>query len=639
MRFPYSYRKHQEDIVRAIEGTLNVGGHIVLQAGTGSGKTVCALYPALRFALENDKKVLYLVRTNSQQRQVIVELRRIGGAFGMGFQGRHATCLAIRDDPRLRGGSPEDLMRFCSRKKARTVRGERGGCKYYSNLLNANHRDIEDWARKEIPTMEQFFNKCRRLGVCPYETSKLLIPSADVVTCPYIYFFGFGIRSAFLEWMGVDARNIILIVDEAHNMPDYARELRSAHLTLHSVRLATREAEELGDVKVLGAVTVRQFCDALFDAILKFAATYVEEDDGLLPPNELEETLMHRFRLTSVQLEALFRNLMSYGEVIRKKREEEGKLPRSYIFSLGYFLSYWTSMDASMYTKLVNSGDALGIEGYCLDPSHIGETVTECHASVHMSGTLQPLIEYRETLGLPESTTMATFRSPFPPDNRLVVYVEDVTTRYEELQSCDDMVPRLNRYVLDLVKNISRNTVVFFPSHDRLEDFLQEWQGISRPLFVERRESTQDELMETVDGFKVGSGVLLAVMGGRVSEGLDFPDKELELVILVGIPYPKPTAKQKSLLRYLDLRFGKGWEYAVKAPATRRILQCIGRLIRNKNDIGAAVILDRRAKTFERRMESLVLTENPVEEVKRFFSEKGLLRDNTGHREVVVRLH
>ncbi|MFQ6128049.1 MAG: ATP-dependent DNA helicase [Thermoplasmata archaeon] len=638
MIFPYSYRKHQKDIIELVEGTLD-GGHLVLQSGTGSGKTVCALYPALKYALSEDKRILYLVRTNSQQRQVIVELRRIGGAFGMGFQGRHSMCLYVRSDPQLREGSPDELSRFCSNKKTRTVKGESGGCKYYSNLVNGDLRHIEKWAKVKIPTMEQFFGRCKRLGICPYETCKLLIPSAHMVACPYIYFFDYGIRSAFLEWMGVDTRDILLIIDEAHNLPEYAREMRSARLTLHSIRLALREAEKLGDVKVLGAMTVNGFCDILYDTILSLVADYAEEDDGLLPPNQLEEDLMYRLTLTSTQLKALFYNLMSYGEVIREKRKEEGKLPRSYIYSLGSFLDFWISMDTSSYVKLVHVGDGPGIEGYCLDPSHIGETVRECHASVHMSGTLEPLIEYRETLGLPESAVLAKFPSPFPSENRMVFYVEDVTTRYEELRTDENLIPELKNHVLNVLRSIPRNIVVFFPSHDMLEGFLEIGSEISRPLFVERRGLTQDELMETVDGFKTGSGILFAVMGGRVSEGLDFPDRELEMAVLVGIPYPKPTAKQKALLRYCDLKFGKGWDYAVKAPATRKLLQCIGRLIRKENDIGVALILDKRARTFSRKIENLFSVGDPIEKTMKFFSERELLRDDTGHHEVPLGLH
>jgi len=172
-----------------------------------------------------------------------------------------------------------------------------------------------------------------------------------------------------------------------------------------------------------------------------------------------------------------------------------------------------------------------------------------------------------------------------------------------------------------------------------LEEFLELGSKVARPLFVERRDLTQDELMERLDEFKTGSGILFAVMGGRVSEGLDFPDRELEMAVLVGIPYPRPTAKLKSLLRYCDLKFGKGWDYAVKAPATRRLLQSIGRLIRRESDIGVALILDKRARTFSTRIEGLVSVEDPIEETRKFFSERELLRDGTSHHEVLVGLH
>lgn len=638
MRFPYSYRKHQREITELIGRTLH-GGHLILQAGTGSGKTVCALYPALKYAVSEEKRILYLVRTNSQQRQVIMELRRIGRTFGIGIRGRHSACLFVRNNSKLREGSPEDLSRFCSSKKMKTVRGERGGCKYYSNLLNVDLGSIENWARDRIPTAEQLFERSKGLGICPYETSKLLIPSAHLVVCPYAYFFDYRIRSNLFEWMGVNVKDILLIVDEAHNLPEHAREMRSAHLTLHSIRLASREAEKFGDVKVLGSMTVKRFCNILSDVIFSLVSNFAEEDDGLLPPSQLEEDLMYKLKLTSNQLKALFNNLVCFGEVIREKRKEEGRLPKSYIYSLGSFLSFWMSMDTSSHVKLVNLGDRFGIEGYCLDPSHIGEIVKECQASVHMSGTLEPLVEYRETLGLPESTILARFPSPFPSENKRVFYVEDVTTKYEELHTNEGLIPRLKNRVLDVLKRIPCNTVVFFHSHDMLEEFLEVGSKVARPLYVERRGLTQDELMERLDEFKMGSGILFAVMGGRVSEGLDFPDRELEMAVLVGIPYPKPTAKQKSLLRYCDLRFGKGWDYAVKAPATRKLLQSIGRLIRRESDIGVALILDKRARTFSTTIEGLALVEDPIEEARKFFSERELLRDGASHHEVLVGLH
>jgi DNA excision repair protein ERCC-2 len=107
-------------------------------------------------------------------------------------------------------------------------------------------------------------------------------------------------------------------------------------------------------------------------------------------------------------------------------------------------------------------------------------------------------------------------------------------------------------------------------------------------------------------------------MGGRISEGIDFPDKDLQVAIIVGVPYPKPTAKQRALMHFYETKFRKGWEYTVKAPTYRKMAQAIGRLIRTETDVGAAVILDRRAKQFSDRME-MEEAEEPVNELVKFF--------------------
>jgi DNA excision repair protein ERCC-2 len=102
---------------------------------------------------------------------------------------------------------------------------------------------------------------------------------------------------------------------------------------------------------------------------------------------------------------------------------------------------------------------------------------------------------------------------------------------------------------------------------------------------------------------------------------IDFPDKQLELIVMVGIPYPKPSARQKALQFYYDMKFRKGWEYAVQAPAARKMRQAIGRLIRNENDRGMAIILDKRAKQFSEYLENLNQTDDVIADIKRFFGD------------------
>ena len=134
---------------------------------------------------------------------------------------------------------------------------------------------------------------------------------------------------------------------------------------------------------------------------------------------------------------------------------------------------------------------------------------------------------------------------------------------------------------------------------------------------------TQSDLMDVVESFKSNSGggaVLLSVVGGRLSEGMDYPAEEMEILVMVGIPYPKPTAKQRALEIFYDRKFGKGWEYAVKAPTTRRLLQTLGRLIRDESDRGCAVILDRRAEHFKNYIPDLRSSSDIIRDCREFFN-------------------
>jgi DNA excision repair protein ERCC-2 len=446
-----------------------------------------------------------------------------------------------------------------------------------------------------------------------------------VVTAPYAYFFMPFIRNNLLDWMNIPITDAVVIVDEAHNLPEYARETRSVSLSERLLDLVKKEAEEHGDPEVLNGISVIDLVDAAKTRLREALDEFLIEDDGLIPPVFLEEGLMAAFKTTSAGLINASKAMMAYGESIREAKKGQGRLPRSYIHSLGGFLQFWLDLDEECYVKLVVGGENPAFEAYCMDPSLACRAVLDAHASVHMSGTLQPLNEYRDSIGLPKGSAMMTFPSPFPPENRKVFYLEDVTTRYEDIVKDDEIVTRMEDYTVSLCNVLDRNTVVFFPSYSLMDRFLQDgiMHRVRRKVHIERRGMPQNELMETVEKFKGSAeegAVLFAVMGGRISEGIDFPDRELEAAIIAGIPYPKPTAKQRALLHYYEVKFGRGWEYTVKAPVTRKLLQAIGRLIRMETDVGAAIVLDRRAAQFSDRLDS-VSSEFVVNDVLNFFNQ------------------
>lgn len=634
--FPYRARAHQKEVMETIADVLKEESHLVFESCTGSGKTVSALAPVLEYALGNKKRVIYLTRTNAQQKQVITELRQISNkrkAYGVGIQGRHNLCFLMKDMQEIRDGTAEELSKLCSERKTKVIKSlETGGagkdCVYYANTCRTDMDEVRKWCREHILTSEEFAVYCRDKELCPYELNKSLAECADVVTAPYIYFFDAFIRTNLLNWMKCSIEDIILIVDEAHNLPDYARELRSADLSRHMLQLVMNEASEFGDIEVFKGFSVIDLAESVQKLLESIVEEYVIEDDGLVPPMEFESQLMSQFSVTSRKLVTVAEDLIRYGETIRERKKRDGKLPRSYIHSFGSFLQFWLTLEGEDYVKLVIGGQNPRLECYCMDPSLSTDIVNACHSSIHMSGTLRPFEEYRDSIGLPDTTRLALFPSPFPKDNLLVLYVPDATTRFEDMKRDEKILERLERYTVALSNGTKRNTVFFFPSFRLMNDFSKDGvaEKVKRKLFFEEQAMGQSELMTTVKMFKDcgvsrEGAVLFAVIGGRIGEGLDFPDRELEVAVLVGIPYPKPTAKQRALQHYYDFKFGKGWDYTVRAPTIRRMLQSIGRLIRNENDRGVAVILDRRVVHFREELRGARETRNPLDELTSFFDQ------------------
>lgn len=628
--FPYPPRPNQTDFVRTVERTMLDRGHLVVESGTGSGKTVCALSGALQAALARGKKVLYLTRTNSQEKQVILELRRINErtpVFGVALQGRQGTCPLVRRDKELSAGTPEELSKICQDKRRRVLEGRSGGCRFFKGLQDLDWEQLLQHCKKTLPTAEELIDHCDSLNICPHEVMKELVKEARVVTAPYAYFFMPFIRNSLLDWMDCPMEDVLLIVDEAHNLPDYTREIESFQLSKFMLEAVSSEVLEYGDPEIGKGVSlndVREQCSRILDEAVR---DYLIDEDGLIPPSFLEEGLMSAFTASSHSLMAMAKLIMEQGEIIRESRFAQGRLPRSYTYSLGAFLSYWFTVDEECFVKLVVGGENPCLKAFCIDPVVTTSALLGCGGSLHMSGTLVPLNEYRDSIGLPLESALVTFSSPFPKENRKVFYVEDVSTKYEEMQSCPEMVETIEDHVVQVCNGIRRNTVVFFPSYSLMDRFVADGvsRRISRKVHLEERGMAQLELMDVVTRFKKSTEdgqVLFAVMGGRISEGIDFPEDELELAMVVGIPYPRPTAKQRALLHYYELKFHKGWEYTVKGPAIRKLQQAIGRLIRTERDVGAALVLDRRICQFADRLE-VVATEHPLQDIQQFFRDRG----------------
>ncbi|MGA9839973.1 MAG: ATP-dependent DNA helicase [Thermoplasmata archaeon] len=634
--FPYRVRPGQDAILREVTALTARGGPLLVNAPTGSGKTVATLAPLLEHATLADHRILYLVRTHSQEVQVLHEARTIAHRLerpllAVGLQGRAGRCFLLENVAEVKGATAEEHGKLCSDRKKATERAMQGeaplappnelpeggeidltdldGCPYYARVLQSDLEGLIERFSSKLPNPTEFDSFCREENLCPYELSKRLVPHARIVTAPYAFFFHPHIRRSLFEWLGVGPERIDLVIDEAHNLPNHLRELTTVALPQESVRRARAEVAERGDFQLPEGPSATRFFDIVGAAVEELIQALAREEDAVLPPGVFEDALLTALGGTSHRLDTWLGALATWGENLREERRRERHLPRSWVHTVALTLLSWPPLEPPEYVKLATRLPRPALEAYSLDASVPAAPIRDCHLSVHMSGTLAPLEEYRDSLGLGADARLLDVPPHFPAENRKLLYDPTVSTRFEEMRSDPRAIPRLADRLVEVLQCLPVKTAVFFPSFDLMQRVLEAGLQSQLPgnVFIEYSKLPMGDLWRSIEGWKKdpASTVLLGVAGGRLSEGIDYPNQELEAVVVVGIPYPRPTAKQEALRLFLDSTTGKGWEYTVEAPATRALLQACGRMIRSENDRGIAIILDRRAPTFAKHLPGL----------------------------------
>ena len=590
---------------------------------------MAVLAPLLEHAARHDHRVVYLVRTHSQEVQVIQEARTIAHRLdrpllAVGLEGRAGRCFLLENVAEVKGATAEEHGKLCADRKRATERAMQGeaplapppelpeggeidltdldGCPYYARVLQSDLEGLTERFGAKLPNPTEFETFCREENLCPYELAKRLVPHAQLVTAPYAFFFHPHIRPALFRWLGVGPEKVDLVVDEAHNLPNHLRELTTVSLPQESVRRARAEVAERGDFQLPDGPSATRFFDIVGAAVEELIQALARDDDAVLPAGVFEDALLTALGGTSHRLDTWLGALATWGESLREERRRERHLPRSWAHTVALTLLSWPQLEGPSYVKIATRLPRPALEAFSLDASVPARPILDCHLSVHMSGTLAPLEEYRDSLGLGAETRLLQVPSHFPPENRRFLYDPSVTTRFEEIRADPRAIPRIADRLVEVLQSLPVKTAVFFPSFELMQRVLESGLQSQLPgnVFIEYSKLPMGDLWRSIEGWKKDpeGTILLGVAGGRLSEGIDYPSQELEAVVLVGIPYPRPTAKREALRQFLDATTGKGWEYTVEAPAARAILQACGRMIRSEHDRGIAIVLDRRAPAF-----------------------------------------
>lgn len=579
--FPYEkIRPVQSEFIKEVEDAISNGRNLIVHAPTGIGKTAGVISPSIEYILNSNFSIIFLTPRHTQHQIVIETLEKIGRKFRLkipvaDFIGKMWMCLL----PGVTKLSSREFAELCRDLK----KDER--CPFYNNVrkngeLTKKAKDTIKEIKNKIMHVEEVCSLCKKRELCPYEITCEVAKESKVIIADYYHIFYPSIRNSFLVKTKKELSECILIIDEAHNLPDRIRKILSSSITTNSLKRGIIEARKFGFVEQSNDISI--MLDILNELNNGKEERYVRRE-------EFTDKLEKR---TGKKIEEIYEELSSIGGEIRKKKK------KSYCGSISNFLELWEGDDEG-YTRIFKKiegkfGDVYVLSYSCLDPSISSSEVFEhVHSSILMSGTLLPTKMYKEILGV-SKCICKEYPSPFPKENRLVLIVPETTTKYSKRNELQ--FKRIAEKCLSIAKCCKGNIAIFFPSYE-VRDSVLRYFKCEKKIFIEKQGMSKGERIELFHSFKECSkegGILLGVCGGSFGEGLDYSHGTLNCVIIAGVPLQKPDLYTRALIEFYEKRFGAGWNYGYIFPSLNRAIQASGRPIRSENDKGVIVLLDER---------------------------------------------
>ena len=615
--FPYDkVRDEQNNLIEEIIKAVTNNTNLIAHAPTGLGKTAAALSPLVKL-----KQTLFFITPRHTQHKIVIEtLQQIKAKHNVNisvvdFLGKKAMCL----QPGIDSLSSAEFADYCKEQV------KKDQCIFYQRLkrkgkLTTEAKAVIEKINNNIYHAEEVKQLCRKHKLCPYEIAAQAGKKAKVIIADYFHILNPHIRETLLAKTEKELDNSIIIIDEAHNLPERCRTVLSDKLTTYLLEMSEKEARSLGYKDMADDILI---LNNILEKLVKKMS--IEQNQILITKQEFIDKVKEH-----IDYEELIGNLAFISEQVLEKKE------RSFTKSIAAFLKNWPGQDKG-FIRILNKGFThqnkpyISLKYNCMDPSLILKPLSEqTHSLICMSGTLNPTKMYKDLFGF--EAIEKEFKSPFPQKNKLNIIVPDTTTKYTARNPY--MYEKIAKYCSDITNLIPGNTLIFFPSYKLRDEINQHFQTMSdKTIFTEVPQMTKQEKTEMLDKFKkykeVGAA-LLAASSGNFGEGIDLMGDFLKAVIIVGLPLGKPNLETEQLIKYYDEKFKKGWEYGYTLPALIKTFQNAGRCIRSETDKGIVVYLDQRYtwdnyfKCFPKD-EQLRISKDPFDRIKTFFDNWALL--------------
>lgn len=537
--FP-SPRPGQETIREEMEATFANRKIGFFEAPTGFGKTGVALEFALN-QLQTGKitRVLFLTSKATGQIQAANQLRQM-------LEGQPTVSfLQVRN----KGEHCINTEFHCFREV----------CPFLDNLEERWDQSglarlfAESGIRIDLDFLRRQGQSAR---ICPYELTRATLPHLDVWIGDYNYAFSPANRGLFFNQPGFDARETLLIVDEAHNLPGRVCDAFSARALLTSALAVMTQLELLG---------VRPSLLLAWQSWLDFLSHL----DGC---EELPATLEIKLR-----------------EIVARICDQLGASPLDYprlgpdiTEQLMDMFSIRQLLESDQLKRLLWSPEPGVLNLSCIDAGpFIAETLRSFRQSILMSGTLGPVAAFREACQLNEEET-ATLEAVAPWRKAACDVAVDVRvdTRFRS---------RARSYVTtaatvaSLVEVSPAPVAVFFPSYRYAEEICRRLDEEFPWVRVAVQEKGLDFQGQSafVEENLLLSDALFLILGSSYAESIDQLGGKIAHAMVVGPALPEVNSLQKARIKNLGhLSQEEAFHAVYQIPGMQRVNQALGRLVR-----------------------------------------------------------
>ena len=565
MPFPHDeFRTGQRYLSESVY-KANVSGRCLLaQAPTGIGKTMGTVFPVLKAMPGQRLDKLFFLTAKTPGRQLALDALH---ALTLPAENRPLRVLELV----ARDKACEYPDKACHGDSCPLAQG------FYDRLPQARQAAVDMALKAGNLDKQALRTLALQHQVCPYYLGQDLVRWSDVVVGDYNHFFDL---SAMLFGLTVgDELRVSVLLDEAHNLVERARQMYTGTLEQTSFRALKHTAPQV----------LKKSLDRLsrqWNAMVKTSTEGSAELSWQAANYQVLETLPEKLLLALQKFSA------DINEFFASNPTHADPLLQRFYFDALVFLRLAELHGPQSIVDLTDN-NVLCIRNVVPGP-HLKERWKAAHSVTLFSATLKPERYLLDMLGLPESTAWIDVPTAFNAQQLTVRIASHISTRYRDRQKSLESLADVMARQFDQTPG---NYLAFFSSFDYLQMAADKLQATRPDIIFWQQSRRMDEPAR--DAFlarftATSQGIGFAVLGGAFGEGIDLPGARLIGAFIATLGLPQINPVNEEIRKRLQTLMQDGYDYTYLFPGIQKVVQAAGRVIRTPQDQGVVVLMDDR---------------------------------------------